>query len=242
MYTVQQIITAMTPGHPGFVALIIGFGIANAIGLLEYIWAVALTFKEKAGPFPMWMHAFFFAHDTTAGVIFTLLAFRHHFFWLFTIYALGMLTWAILELVCITMELKYNASAEFNRALPGAIVQTVFLILINFCIVNLFRYLDHDVAMFIWLPLTNFVMAIGPGYTLLKRNSRQGSSVMLYIFVVLGTLFNFAPKGIGFFTSIVPQIYNTPLYYFAGVVATVIAVYNLYQLLRLPAKAKGAIW
>lgn len=242
MYTVKEIITALTPGNPGFVALLVGFAIANAIGLLEYIWAVALTFKEKAGPFPMWMHTFFFAHDSTAGVIFTILAFKYHFFWVFTIYALGMLTWTILEAICITMELHYNAKEEFNVGVRQATVQTIILIFIMYSIIWFIRYVDGDVAMFIWLPLTNFVMAVGPGFTLLKRRSRRGSSVVVYIFIICGTLFNFAPRGIGFFTTLLPQIFNCPLWYLIGVISTIIAVYNLIMVLKLPAKKNSRIF
>lgn len=242
MYTVNQIITAMSPGSSQFIPLIIGFGIANLIGLLEYIWAVALLIKEHAGPFPMWAHAFFLAHDSTAGVVFALLALKYNFFWPFTIYALGMITWTILEIICISLEIKYNADEEFNMAIEPAVVQTLLLVLIMYCVINLFRYLDKDVAMFIWLPLTNFVMAIAPGYTLLQRQSRRGSSVMLYIFVVLGTAFNFAPRGIGFFTSILPQIFDCGLWYAVGAVALIIAIYNLVLILKLPAKEESRIF
>lgn len=242
MYTVNQIITELTPGQPLFIPLIIGFAIANAIGLLEYIWAVALTFKEHAGPFPMWMHTFFLAHDSTAGVIFTILALRHHFFWLFSVYALGMVTWTILELICISVELKYNAHAEFNVNRRVATIQTILMVAVMYCVIWFIRYLDHDVAMFIWLPLTNFVMAVGPGQVLLKRGSRHGSSVTVYILIVLGTLFNFAPKGIGFFTTLLPQIFNCGLWYLLGLVATIVAAYNLVYILHLPAKTDSHIF
>lgn len=242
MYSVNQIISELTPGSSNFTVLLIGFAVANAIGLLEYIWAIALTFKEKAGPFPMWMHTFFFAHDSTACVVFTMLAFKYHFFWVFTLYALGLLTWSILEIICMSIELKYNYKADFNVDRNQAILQTVFLIMIMYCIIWFVRYLDHDVAMFIWLPMTNFVMAIGPGQVLLKRQSRHGSSVVVYIFILLGTLFNFAPKGIGFFSTLLPQVFNNGLWTLVGVVATIIAIYNLWYILHLPAKTDSKIY
>lgn len=242
MYTVNEIIAKLTPGSNEFNILLIGFLIANAIGLLEYIWAVALTFKEKAGPFPMWMHAFFFAHDSTAAVVFALLAFKYHFFWLFTLYALGLLTWSILEIICMSVELKYNYQADFNVERNQAILQTIFLIAIMYCIIWFIRYLDDDVAMFIWLPMTNFVMAIGPGQVLLKRQSRKGSSVVVYIFIVLGTLFNFAPQGIGFFSTLLPQIFSNKIWTIAGCVAIIIAIYNLWYILKLPAKTDSEIY
>ena len=74
LYTVQQIIDTFSPGNPEFVGIIIAFAIANAIGLIEYIWAVAINIKEHKTPFPAWAHTFFFAHDFTAGVVCTIVA------------------------------------------------------------------------------------------------------------------------------------------------------------------------
>lgn len=240
MYTVEQIIQAFTPGTPEFFGILVAFIIANAIGLLEYIWAVAINLKERKTPFPVWAHTFFFAHDFTAGVVFVTLAFQYDFFWLFVVYGLGMLTWTLLEANNMRTIIKYEREEILG---PGTtadqmVVYLVLQLASMFAIVNILRCNMQDVAMFCWLPLTNVVMAIAPGYVLYKRKSREGSSVMIYIFVVAGTIFNFLPEGIGLFTTVTPWIYNTPVWFAVGAVCTVIAVYNLYRILQLPPKTK----
>lgn len=247
MYTVNEIINGFSMNNPHFTGLIVGFLAANLIGLLEYFWAVALTIKEKKGPFPVWMHTFFLAHDSTAAVIFTGLALQYHYFWVFTVYALGMYTWTIMELFCLYMEVKYargeiltggQDSVTTRQATTQIVIQTIVM----YCIVNGLRILMRDQAMFIWLPLTNFVMAIGPGYVLQQRRSREGSSALVYIFIIFGTLLNFAPKGIGFFTSILPSIFNQPFWFIIGGIATVISLINLRKILQLPNKPQRTIW
>lgn len=238
MYTVEHIIEIFTPGSPEFFGIIIAFIIANSIGLLEYIWAVAINIKEHKTPFPVWAHTFFFAHDLTAGVVFTILAFQYNFFWMFVVYALGMLTWTCLEAVNMRTLIKYEKEEVFGPKVSTsqAIVLLILQVATMFAIVNILRWNMQDVAMFCWLPLTNMVMAVAPGYILTKRQSREGSSVMIYIFVVCGTIFNFLPAPIGLFTSATPEIYNQPIWFAAGAVCLVIAVYNLYRILKLPPK------
>ncbi|ACV23757.1 Uncharacterised protein [Slackia heliotrinireducens] len=237
-YTVQHIIDTFSLSNPDFTGIIIAFAIANAIGLLEYAWAVALSLKENKTPFPAWCHAFMFAHDLTAGIVFATLAFQHHFFWLFVVYGLGMLTWTCLEAINIRTVIKYEKEEAFGIGVStrDAVIALVLMVAFFLCVVNILRWNMNDVAMFYWLPLTNVVMAVAPGYVLAKRRSREGSSVMVYIFVVIGTVFNFMPAPIGLFTSTTPWIYNQPIWFAVGAVCTVTAVYNLYRILQLPPK------
>lgn len=239
-YTVQQIIDVFSFSNPDIVAVIIAFAIANTIGLLEYFWAVAINLKEHKTPFPVWAHTFFFAHDFTAGVVFMTLAFQYDFFWLFVVYGLGMLTWTCLEAINMRTIVKYERAEVLGEGATSGqvLIYLVLQIATMFAIVNILRWNMGDVAMFYWLPLTNVVMAIAPGYVLYKRKSREGSSVMIYIFVVAGTIFNFLPEGIGLFTTVTPWIYNQPIWFAVGAVCTVIAVYNLYRILQLPPKTK----
>ncbi len=249
MYTVQQIIDTFSFSNPEIVGLMVAFAIANAIGFIEYIWAVRLNVREHCTPFPAWMHTFFFAHDFTAAVVFLTLAFQYDFFWLFVVYGGGMVVWTLLELNNMRTIVRYEAEEAFGEGTTSkqAIINLVLQVAAMFAFVNLFRYLTNDVAMFIWLPITNFVMAVGPGYVLGKRNSRKGSSVFIYIMIVIGTVFNFLPAPIGLFTTALPEIYNQPIWFAVGAVATVIAVVNLVRVLRLPEKEavpgeKKPIW
>jgi len=250
MYTTSQIINSMSFNNPNVISLLIGFVAANSIGMLEYFWAVALTIKEKKGPFPVWMHTFFLAHDSTAAIVFSVLAIKNDFFWLFSVFAIGMYVWTAMEIYCLAMEVKYSRQENWQMANSTAVSKSYAIkkvvqqVIIMYCVINVLRYLMQDTAMFMWLPLTNFVMAIGPGYMLDKRQSREGSSVFIYILIIMGTFLNFAPKGIGFFSSILPTIFNQPIWFATGIICMIIAVINLIKILRLPAKSQNLsrIW
>ena len=241
MYTVDQIVQTFSPDSSGFIGIAVAFAIANAIGLLEYIWACRLAVREKRTPFPVWMHSFMFAHDLTAGIVFAFLAVQYNFFWLFTIYAAGMLAWTCMEIFNLSMSVKYEAEETWGAgtSTQSAIANTVLQAMVMIAFVNIMRYLMNDTAMFHWLPMTNFVMAVAPGYILLKRQSRQGSSVMLYIFIVIGTAFNFAPAGIGLFTTAMPWVYDNPIWYAVGAVCLIVAVWNLVKIIKMPAKPQA---
>jgi hypothetical protein len=42
-----------------------GLAMSSTVGLLQYIYSVLLVRREGRGPFPLWMHTFYLAHDTT---------------------------------------------------------------------------------------------------------------------------------------------------------------------------------
>lgn len=249
MYTLQEILNAFSFDNPDIVGVMIAFAIANTIGLLEYIWAVRLNVREKCTPFPAWMHTFFFAHDFTAACVFIWLAFQTNFFWLFLVYGGGMVIWTILELINLRTVAVYEPNEAFGPSVTTK--QAAFYLVLQtacmFAFVNLVRYLTGDIAMFIWLPITNFVMAVGPGYVLLRRNSRKGSSVFIYIMIVAGTIFNFLPAPIGLFTTVLPNVFNQPIWFAVGVVCVIVSIVNLVKICKLPAKKqlpgeKKPIW
>ena len=238
MYSLDQIIAAFTPSSPGFMGILISFALAMGFGLLDYIWAVAINIKEHKTPFPVWAHTFYFAYDFTCCVVMSSLALKTHFFWLFTVFAIGNLLWTIMEAINIYSVIKYEKEEAFGSDCTDkqAILYIILQVAFMFAVVNIFRWNMQDVAMFCWLPLTNVLMAVIPGVVIHKRRSREGSSVALCIIVLFGTIFNFLPAPIGLFTTVTPQIYNQPIWFAVGVVCVVIAAYNLYRILQLPPK------
>ena len=81
-------------------------------------------------------------------------------------------------------------------------------------------------------------MEVAPDYVPNKRKSREGSSVPIYIFVVIDTVFNFKLEDIGLFTTVTPWIYNQPLWFVVGMACTPIAAYNPYRILQFLPKIK----
>lgn len=59
----QDFIDHLSIGADGWVGAWIAIGLAVIFGLLVYITPIYLTEKEKVGPYPLWMHTFYFAAD-----------------------------------------------------------------------------------------------------------------------------------------------------------------------------------
>lgn len=59
----QDFIDHLSIGADGWVGAWIAIGLAVIFGLLVYIIPIYLTEKEKVGPYPLWMHTFYFAAD-----------------------------------------------------------------------------------------------------------------------------------------------------------------------------------
>lgn len=249
MYNIDQIVWAFSPESPIFFTTAIALIIAMTFGLLEYAWATRLSMREHKTPFPVWMHAFMFAHDMMAGAIMLYWGIVLGFFWYFMLQGVGMLTWMFLEVMNMRTAIKYETEETWGKGTTKkqSIIYTLIVVFAMICFVNIMRYLMDDTAAFLWLPITNFVMAIAPGFILFKRKSREGSSVMLYIFILGGTIFNFLPCGIGLFTTVLPEVFNQPIYFAIGIVATIIAIYNLCTIVKMPPKKqlpgeKKPIW
>lgn len=240
LYTVDQVIYAFSPENPVFFAQAIALLLAMSFGLLEYIWATRLALREHKTPFPVWMHAFMFAHDLTAGIVMLYFGITNDFFWYFMLQGGGMVVWSILEITNMRTAIKYETQETWGSETTKAqsTIYTIILAAFFLVIVNIMRYLMNDEAAQLWLPITNIVMAVGPGFILYHRRSREGSSVMLYIIILAGTIFNFLPQGLGCFTTALPWIWNQPIYFIVGAVTIAIAVYNLYYICKLPAKPK----
>jgi hypothetical protein len=72
--------------------------ITFSFGYLQYIYSFRLVLREKKAPFPVWMHTLYLAHDTTAAIVFFLLARQHDWFWFFTLTAIALTIWTLFEL------------------------------------------------------------------------------------------------------------------------------------------------
>lgn len=59
----QDFVTALTPGNPGFGLTLATVLITFFLGFMVYVYSVVLVIHEDAGPYPVWMHAFYCAAD-----------------------------------------------------------------------------------------------------------------------------------------------------------------------------------
>lgn len=224
--------------------LVVISAIAFAIGYIEYIYSFRLVLREKKAPFPLWMHAFYFAHDLTASIVFFNLARQFDFFWFFTAASIALLIWNVFEIFNLYMAVKYEKEEILGDYYPGevsskgAVIKIIGMIIIMFGVVNYFRITMEDYFMFKWFAMTNIIMAVGPGYLWAKRRSREGASVGLAIVILVGTFNTFLPPGYGMWTTALPQYFDHAWYYIIGTVFTGVALWNLIMLLRFSPKEK----
>ncbi len=226
-------------------------GVTFLIGYLEYVYSTRLILAERKGPYPVWMHSFYLAHDATGAVVFARLALAHNFFWVFTGTSVALLIWNGLEIFNLVMAVKYERQEVWGHAYAHPVTrrqawlriagQTVLML----CLVNLLRAFMHDEVMFKWFALTNVLIAVGPGFLWERRTTRHGSSIGLAIVILIGTINTFLPPGLGMWTTALAS-FNQFWFYAMGIAASAYALRNLVVLCRLPPKphlgGRRAIW
>ncbi len=225
--------------------------IAFLIGYLEYIYATRLVLAEHRGPYPIWMHSFYFAHDATGAVVFAQLALTHGFFWVFSGTSIALLIWNLFEIFNLSMAVRHERQDIWGHAYAQPVTQrqawgrVAGQVLLMLALVNVLRVFMHDEIMFKWFALTNVLMAVGPGFLWERRKTRQGSSVGLALVILAGTINTFLPPGLGMWTTALAY-FNQFWFYAIGVVASAYALHNVIALWRLPAKppvgGRRAIW
>lgn len=244
-YTAQQFMHTFSFNNSqiGFNLLIAG--LTFLFGYLEYMYSFALIIKERSAPFPIWMHTFYFAHDSMGALVFALAAIKYNNFWLFWGAAGALMVWNLFEIFnlykAIYVErddiwgaLYHNGQTPLHSAWWRVITQICLMI----GIVNLFRVFMHDPLMFKWFIFTNVLMAVGPGLYWERRQTRVGASRGLAIVILLGTVNSFMPNNMWALATPYFSWHQNPWFYILGVIVILFAAYGLYVYNCLPAKPK----
>jgi hypothetical protein len=226
------------------IPLLVASAITFALGFWEYIYSFRLVIREKMAPFPIWMHTFYLAHDSSWAIILFIAASHYHWNWFLTGAASALLVWNCFEIFnlykAVTIERQeiwgayYGKNVSWRRALGNVVVQVAAF----YGVVNILIAFMGQGSVLQWFALTNVVMAVGPGILWLRRGSRQGSSLGLGIVILVGTINTFLPTGM--FVLALPHVFNTPWYYIGGAVFTLIAAGSLYRIAKYPAKPRVA--
>jgi hypothetical protein len=230
--------------NPHIVRVLIVSAVAFAFGYAVYVYCILLFIREHRGPYPVWMHTFFLACDTTGTVFWFLLARGHDWFWFFAACSIAMLIWVCCESWSLYMVVKHERQETWGRyyhqpvtprqAWNRIAAQYVwFLGVIN--LTNYFMGGRNDAAMFKWYVWTNLIVAVGPMYLWAARKSRRGTSIGLAITVLLSIVATYLPSGYGMWTT-ASSYFNTPWFYIAGIVATGYGIYNVLLLKSFPPK------
>ncbi len=235
------------------VALLVASVITFGFGFWEYIYSFRLTRREGVGPFPIWMHTFYFAHDSSWAVILFLAASRREWNWFLLGASIALLVWTLFETYNLVTAVRSPVERReaFSRYLgqdvtPGrAAVAILVQILAFYGLVNVLIQFMGEGSFFQWAAITNMVMATGPATVWLRRGSRDGNGMGIALVILGGTLNTFLP--LSMFATALPQVFNRPWFYIAGVIFTGIALANVVMVSRFPAKTqtegqKHPIW
>jgi hypothetical protein len=225
--------------------LLISAAITFLFGYLEYIYAFALIRRERKAPYPVWMHTFYLAHDSTWAVIMLVAASRNDWNWFLTACGVALLVWNFFEIYNISKVLTVERQEVYGDYVKGpvsfgtAALLTGIQIPAMYALVWILIGFMGEGSIMQWFLFTNMLIAAVPGVLWMKRGAREGTrygaSVGLGIVILLGTINTFIP-GANMWVLSMPEVFDTWVFYATGAVFVTIAAFNLYQLARLPRK------
>ncbi|MEV6348039.1 hypothetical protein [Actinoplanes sp. NPDC051851] len=231
--------------------LLVVSAITFLFGYLEYVYSFALMWKEHRAPYPVWMHTFYLAHDSSWAAIMLWTAAHHGWNWFFTTCGVALMIWNFFEVFniwkAITVE-RQEIWGDYHRG-PVSTRYAAFNVAVQvaafYCLVNILIGFMGAGSILQWFLFTNMLIAAAPGVLWARRGvrdgSRRGTSMGLAILILIATVNTFLPSSM--WVLAMPEVFDKPWYYVTGVVFTLIAALNLYQLSRLPAKTEPrAIW
>jgi hypothetical protein len=228
--------------------LLIVAGITFLFGYLEYVYSFALMRREHRAPYPVWMHTFYLAHDSSWAVIMLVAASRHDWYWFFTACGIALMIWNCFEMYniykAVTIE-RQEIWGDYYRgevSVRQAVLNVTLQVAAFYTLVNILIGFMGAGSIMQWFLFTNMLIASAPGVLWMRRgareNSRRGTSMGLAILILIATVNTFLPTSM--WVLAMPEMFDTPWYYVTGVVFTAIAVFNLYHLSKLPPKDRLA--
>lgn len=244
-YSINDFVKAFSPDNPHFVTLAIVAAFTFFIGYMEYVYSFQLVRRENSAPYPVWMHTFYFAHDSMGAIVFALAAKATGGFWFFTAASIALVIWNLFEVYnlykCIYVERQaiWGHLHKEPVTVKEAWLRVLAQIVIFIGVVNLFRVFMYDPCMFKWFIFTNVLIAIVPGLYWEKRGTQIGASYKLAICILIGTVNSFLPSNMWALASDYFSVSNNPWFYILGLVSICFAVRNIFVLKRMEKKPKA---
>lgn len=239
----QDFVNALSSSNPDFGKNLTAVVLAVIFGLLVYIFPIILTETEKRGPYPLWMHTFYFAADFMGIWVFLDAWKATDHFILFLLLAIGEAVWVCMETYCLHRAIAYEGALNWKPGTPKSemIRDIVFQVIIFYTGLNLLRFELHDSTMWKFWIFTQVLITIAPGLVQEKRGYREGNALILHITFICVALVSFNPW-VNMWVCIAPDFFSlsqNPWYYIVGVVCLFFAIRGLVQYLKLP--EKGAL-
>ncbi|GEP24176.1 hypothetical protein [Lentilactobacillus diolivorans] len=242
-YSANQFIQAFSFSNPHIAFNLVVAGLTFLFGYLEYMYSFALVIKERSAPYPIWMHTFYFAHDSMGAIVFALAAIKYHNFWLFWGASGALVIWNLFEVFNLYKAIYVERDAIWGHlyktgkvSIKDAWIKVVSQLCIMIGVVNLFRVFMHDPFMFKWFIFTNVLIAIAPGLYWEERKTQVGASKGLAIVIILGTINSFLPTNMWALVSPMFRFNENPWFYILGAVAILYSVRAYFVYDRLAKK------
>ncbi|KAI1357272.1 hypothetical protein F5Y08DRAFT_353062 [Xylaria arbuscula] len=205
--------------------------VSFVVGYAEYVYSILISLNEQKGPFPLWLHLFYFAHDTTWIYVLSTAGYDHWFFF----WCPGHLRGRRRDIVRSVATTRKMQSLWYIALFTAMMYGFMFLAL-------------HWMEISCFLEscaFCNMAFVFGSTSTWVRRGSRDGLSCGLALCIVVCTVFTFAPFGMMVQTA--PKIFDHAAYYFLGAILTVLAISNAITVGNYPPKTgrkgqKSAIW
>lgn len=243
-YSLDDFLYAFSNANPNFELLIIIAAITFFFGYMEYIYSFMLIRREKSAPYPVWMHTFYFAHDSMGAIVFAIASKSVGGFWFFTVASIALIIWNLFEVYnlykCIYVERQeiWGHLHEGPVTIREAWLRIIGQIVIFIGVVNLFRVFMYDPYMFKWFIFTNVLIAIVPGLYWEKRKTQIGTSYKLAIVILLGTINSFIPCNMWALASDYFSFSSNPWFYILGVISIGFSIRNILVLNIMDKKSK----
>ena len=243
-YALSDFTYAFSQDNPQLVFTLLVAAFTFFIGYMEYVYSFKLVRREKSAPYPVWMHTFYFAHDSMGAIVFAYAAKQTGGFWFFIMASAALVIWNLFEVYnlykAIFVERQeiwghlHNEPVTVKEAFARVLGQIVVFI----GVVNLFRVFMNDPYMFKWFIFTNILIAIVPGLYWEKRKTQVGASYQLAIVILIGTVNSFLPSNMWALASDYFSFSNNPWFYLIGIVAIGYSIRNVLVLKRMEKKPK----
>lgn len=213
--------------------------LAMGFGFVQYIYCFIMTKRDKCSPFPVYMHAYYLAHDFLFVTLFYQW-FHEYDSIVFQVVWLGMVAFNIFEIHALYEAVKYEHQETFGKYYdkPVTTKQASLWIgamtLMSFAILSCARTFVDDKLMFVVFISTNTMMAIGPALMMRQRRKRRKGSLGLAFFIILGTIATFLPEGLGMYTTADPDFFARPWFFILGASCLLVAIWHFAVVARLP--------
>ncbi len=238
----QDFVDHLSIGVPGWEGAWLSVALAVVFGLLVYIIPLYLTEKEKAGPYPLWLHTFYCAADFMGIWVFIAAWNNYGHFLLFLLLAIGEAIWVGMEIWCLYRTVTYERETNWkpDTEMKEMIRDIVIQLVIFYIGLNFLRFELHDETMWKFWIFTQVLITIVPGLVMERRGTTKGNNLALNIVFICVAIVSFNPW-CNMWTCIAPQFFSleeNPWYYLMGIVCLIFAIRGVIVYLRLKKEGK----